>query len=94
MKIEVKETKDNKLLGREEYFLKIEHTNEETPSKDKLAKKFAAENDLDPEKIELEGIQTAYGSGISKVKAKVHEEKVRDLSENEEDSEDEEEEEE
>ena len=83
MEIEIENSRENPLMGRERHSLRITHEGETTPSRDKIMKKFAAENDLDPEKMEIESIKTAYGSGVSKTEIKVYDEKVRTVEEEE-----------
>ena len=90
MEIEIENSRENPLMGRERHSLRIKHEGETTPSRDKIMKKFAAENDLDPEKMELESINTAYGSGFSRTEIKVYDEKVRTVEEEEESEADEE----
>jgi len=89
MEIEVENTRENPLMGRERHSLRINHEGETTPSKDKIIKKYAAENDLDPEKMVVESINTAFGNGVSKTDIKVYDEKVRTEEETEEESEEE-----
>lgn len=90
MEIELENSRENPLMGREKHSLKLNHEGESTPSKDKIIKKFAAENDLDPEKIEIDSVRTAFGSGFSRTALKVYEEKVRETSEEDEENEEEE----
>ncbi len=87
MEINIKESKENPLVGRKEYFLEISHQKEATPSKEKIISKFSAENDEDPEKIELGSIQTGYGTGFSRVKLKVYDEKIREIEKEEDEGE-------
>lgn len=93
MEIEVQDSRDNPLLGREEFHVTIDHAGEATPSKDDVLKLFAAENDLDLEKLEVDGIYTGFGGGRSEADIKAYEEKVREITEEPEEAEEETEEE-
>ncbi len=87
MEIEIKDSKENPLVGRKEYFLEISHQKEATPSKDKIISKFSAENDEDQEKIQLGSINTDFGIGFSRVKLKVFDEKIREIEQEDEEGE-------
>lgn len=76
MDIAIQDTRDNPLLEREEYELRIDHEGGATPSVSKVRKKFAAENDLDPKKIEVDHIYTRHGGNISTAFLKAYEDKI------------------
>ncbi|MCJ7450555.1 MAG: hypothetical protein MUP58_02335 [Candidatus Nanohaloarchaeota archaeon QJJ-9] len=84
MEIETRKAEENPLMERTEHKLKVSHEGEPTPSENKVRKKFAAENDLDPEKIEIEHIYTEFGKKYSEVVLRVYEDKkVVELDETE-----------
>ncbi|MDY6771212.1 MAG: hypothetical protein SV186_04630 [Candidatus Nanohaloarchaea archaeon] len=76
MEIAIKERRDNPLLEREEFELEIEHEGDATPSNKKVRKSFAAENDLDPDKIEVDHIYTGHGHNVSTALVRAYENKV------------------
>ncbi len=88
MDIAIQDTRDNPLLEREEYELRIDHEGDATPSVSKVRKKFAAENDLDPDKIEVDHIYTRHGGNVSTAFLKAYEDKIVADDEAEEDSKD------
>lgn len=83
MEIDVTATSENPLLEREEFELQIDHTGEATPSVSSVRKSFAAENDFDPEKVEVGSITTAYGGNTSTATVRVYEEKVAEVADEE-----------
>lgn len=76
MEITITSTAENPLLKREEYTVTIDHTGEATPSADSVRKTFAAQNDLDPETVTIEDLNTNYGTNTAEAVLKAHEEKV------------------
>lgn len=76
MDIAIQDQRDNPLLEREEYTLQIDHQGDATPSVSKVRKKFAAENDLDPKKIDVESIYTRHGGNVSTVALHAYEDKI------------------
>jgi len=76
MDIAIQDARDNPLLEREEYELRIDHEGDATPSVSKVRKKFAAENDHDPDTIEVDHIYTRHGGNISTAFIKAYENKI------------------
>ena len=85
MNAEITSVKENPLLERRELKVEIEHEGESTPSSEDVKNRIAAENDIDTEAIQVEGIYTGYGSKKSKAELKVFEdfEYSEDLEEKE-----------
>jgi ribosomal protein S24E len=78
MELAIQEQRENPLLKREEYVVEADHTGEPTPSANTIRKQFAAENDEDPETIEVSHIYTGFGNNTSRADVTVHEEPVVD----------------
>lgn len=89
MEIEVTGRTEKALLDREEIELDITHRGESTPSEDAVRKKLAAELDLDPLTIAVDGIYSSSGVGRSRGVVTVHEEQVVEEVSDEEGPEDE-----
>lgn len=94
MEINVESKEKNPLMDREEFQVKIDHEGEPTPSEKKVIKKFSAENDLDPDKVEVVSVRSSFGTGVSSSVIRVYEEKIREETEEPEEEEPEESEEE
>ncbi len=71
METEIASIRDNPLLDRREIEVEIDHEGEPTPSREDIKSRIAAEEDLDPEKIEVEGIYTGFGNQRSVATLKV-----------------------
>lgn len=76
MEITITSTTENPLLKREEYTVTIDHSGEATPSADSVRKTFAAQNDLDPETVTIEDLNTNYGTNTAEAILRAYEEKV------------------
>ncbi|MDY6777990.1 MAG: hypothetical protein SVU32_04940 [Candidatus Nanohaloarchaea archaeon] len=76
MEMELQDTRDNPALEREEHTVRIEHSDEATPSEDKVRKKFAAEHDYDPKKVEVRHVYTGFGSAVSEAEIRTYEHEV------------------
>lgn len=88
MNIEVTNRERNELMNREDMELSINHTGEPTPSNDKVRRKLAAEQDLDPTTILVEHVYSSTGRGLSQGIVKVFDEPVtEELPEEESDAE-------
>lgn len=74
MEATITSVRENPLLSRREVEVELDHEGEETPSKEDVRDRIAAENDLDSEKVEVESIYTGYGSRSSKATLKVYDE--------------------
>jgi len=92
MEITITSTAENPLLKREEYTVTIDHTGEATPSADSVRKTFAAQNDLDPDTVTIEDLNTNYGTNTAEAVLRAYEEKVvEDAEEGDADDDDEQE---
>jgi small subunit ribosomal protein S24e len=65
MEAKIESVRHNPLLGRTEFDFELEHDGESTPSEEDLKERVAAEQDFDPEEIEVVGIYTKYGNNLS-----------------------------
>ncbi len=74
METQIASIRDNPLLNRTEIEVEIEHAGEATPSREDVKSRIAAEEDLDPEKIEVESIYTGFGGQESVATLKVFQE--------------------
>lgn len=63
----------NPLLDRNEIEVDVEHEGEPTPSKEDVKSRIAAEEDIDPEEIEVVNVISAFGRQRSKAYLKVFE---------------------
>jgi len=73
MEATITSVRENPLLDRKEVELEIDHTGEATPGHDDVKDRLAAENNLDPENVEVESIYTPSGTNISQATVKVYE---------------------
>lgn len=73
MNVEINSVRENPLLGRRNVKLEIEHEGEATPSREDIKNRFAAENAVDEEKVEVGSIKTGYGRNSSLTELKVYE---------------------
>lgn len=80
MEIEINAVRENPLLSRRNVELTVDHEGEATPSREDIMNRFAAENAVDEENIEVGSIKTGYGKNNSVTDLKVYEE--FDYSEN------------
>lgn len=78
MEMTVTQEKQNPLLGRDEYEVEIDHSNDVTPAKDDLRTTFATEQDFDLDTVRVESIHSQYGSGLAKAIITVWDEPVHD----------------
>lgn len=74
MEAEISSVKENPLLERREVEVTIDHEGEATPSEEDVISRIAAENNLEKENIQVDGIYTGFGSQTSKATLKVFEE--------------------
>lgn len=74
MNVEIESVRKNPLLGRRQVELSVEHDEEATPSREDIKSRFAAENAVDEEEIEVGTIHTGYGRNASTTELKVYEE--------------------
>ncbi len=82
MEVKITSIRDNPLLDRREIEIEITHEGEPTPSEEDVLSRIAAEEDLDTDEIEIEGIHTRFGTPVSVADLKVTQE--MDLEEYEE----------
>lgn len=78
MEMTVTQEKQNPLLGRDEYEVEIDHSNDVTPARDDVRTTFATEQDFDLDTVLVESINSQYGSGLAKAIITVWEEPVHD----------------
>ena len=74
MNVEIESVRENPLLGRRQVELSVDHEEEATPSREDIKSRFAAENAVDEEEVEVGTIHTGYGRNSSKTELKVYEE--------------------
>lgn len=73
MEAEFTSVRENPLLDRFEVEVKLEHQDESTPSEEDVVSRIAAENNLDKDAIQVEGIYTGFGSNTSRAELKITE---------------------
>ncbi len=71
METKISSVKENPLLERKELQVEVNHQGEETPSKEDVKNRVAAENDIDTDNLEVENVYTGYGSQKSTAYLKV-----------------------
>ncbi len=76
MDIEITNRREKALMDQEVIELDINHTGEATPTADAVRRKVAAELDLDPLTIAVDGIHSSSGSGVATGRVTVHPEQV------------------
>lgn len=72
MEATINTVRHNPLLERTEFVLDVEHEGEPTPSKESLLGRFTAEQDFDPEKVEVIGVETPFGQDSARARLYVH----------------------
>ncbi|PSH01747.1 MAG: hypothetical protein BRC27_01055 [Nanohaloarchaea archaeon SW_10_44_10] len=73
MEAEINSIRHNPLLERNEIEVNLEHEGESTPSKEDVKDRIAAEEDIDPEEIEVVNVKSAFGRQKSTAYLKVFE---------------------
>ena len=73
MEVQIESVRENPLLGRRQVTLAVDHEGEATPSREDIKSRFAAEETLDEENIEVGTIHTGFGRNSSKTELKVYE---------------------
>jgi small subunit ribosomal protein S24e len=73
MEVQIESVRENPLLDRRSVKVSVDHEGEATPSREDIKNRFAAENALDDEKIEVGTIHTGFGSENSETELKVYE---------------------
>lgn len=73
MEAKISSIRFNPLLDRNEIEVDVEHEGEPTPSKEDVKDRIAAEEDIDPEEIEVVNVKSAFGRQTSKAYLKVFE---------------------
>ncbi|QGA80662.1 hypothetical protein [Candidatus Nanohalobium constans] len=74
MEVQLTSVKENPLLDRREAEVKVNHEGEETPSKEDVKNRVAAENNLNEEEINVDSIYTGYGKNNSTATLKIFQE--------------------
>jgi ribosomal protein S24E len=74
MEAKLTSVSENPLLDRFEAEAVLEHDGEATPSEEDVVARIAAENNLDEDEIQVEGIYTGFGSNTSRVELKITQE--------------------
>jgi small subunit ribosomal protein S24e len=74
MEVQIESVRENPLLDRRSVKVSVDHEGEATPSREDIKNRFAAENALDDEKIEVGTIHTGFGREKSDAELKVYEE--------------------
>lgn len=74
MESKITSVRENPLLERREVELELNHESEATPSEEDVKSRFAAEQNLDEEEIEVESIHTGFGKNTSVSTLKVYQE--------------------
>ena len=72
MDMEIKDRKENPLLGREEMMITITHTGEKVPKRNSVITKIAEEMDAKKELVVVDYIKSSFGIAESKVYAKIY----------------------
>lgn len=73
MNVEIDSVRENPLLGRKRVTLELDHEGDSTPSREDIKNRFAAENAVDEEKVEVGSVKTGYGRNVSITELKVYE---------------------
>ncbi|MFB6292415.1 MAG: hypothetical protein ABEI58_03405 [Candidatus Nanohaloarchaea archaeon] len=74
MEAEITSVRENPLMERRDVEVRLRHEGEATPSEEDVVDRISAENNIDSDKIEVEGIYTGFGRQESKALLKVFEE--------------------
>ena len=74
MQTEIESIRHNPLMERNEVTVRIDHRGEPTPSMDEVKDRVSAEEDFDPEEVEVISVKGGYGSNSSIATLKVFEE--------------------
>jgi len=74
MEAQITTVKENPLLDRREAKVNLTHEGEETPSKEDVKNRVAAENGLDEEEITVETVYTGFGKNNSEATLKIFQE--------------------
>jgi len=74
MEAQITTVKENSLLDRREVKVNLAHEGEETPSKEDVKNRVAAENGLDEEEITVETVYTGFGKNNSEATLKIFQE--------------------
>lgn len=77
MELEVKEEKENQLIGRKELKIEIKHSGASTPPKQELIKQLASKYSVPEDQVLIDFIFTKKGIGESFAKAKIYNEKPK-----------------
>ena len=74
MEAQITTVKENPLLDRREVKVNLTHEGEQTPSREDVKNRVAAENGLDEDKVEVDTIYTGFGKNNSEATLKIFQE--------------------
>ena len=74
MEAQITTVKENTLLDRREAKVNLTHEGEQTPSKEDVKNRVAAENNLNEEEITVETVYTGFGKNTSEATLKIFQE--------------------
>ena len=77
MELEIKEEKDNQLLGRKELMVEIKHLGASTPKKQDVAKEISSRYSVPEDQVVIDYLFTKKGIGESSARVKVLKEKPK-----------------
>lgn len=77
--VKLEEIKENKLLGRKEVLLRIDHLGKGTPTRKEVREKVAEMLKTNIENVYVISIRTEYGSFVSWAKVHVYDDSQRAL---------------
>ncbi len=79
LRVEVLESRVNKLIGRRELIVRIEHWPQGTPSRKELRERIAQMLGVDPETVYVRKVKTDYGTCESVARVHVYDSAQRAL---------------
>lgn len=79
LKLEILESRDNKLIGRKELIVKVDHWPQGTPPRKELRELIAQMLKVDPEAVYVRKVRTEYGRCESLARIHVYESAQRAL---------------
>lgn len=74
MESEIQTVQNNPLLDRRKVKVTLKHSGESTPSEEDVKSRFAAENDVEQDNIDVDSIYTGFGQDKSTATLKVYQE--------------------
>ncbi len=79
LKLEILESRDNKLIGRKELIVRIDHWPQGTPPRKELRERIAQMLKVNPEAVYVRKVKTEYGKCESLARIHVYESAQRAL---------------